>query len=117
MSKSQRTKGYEGERELVNLLKAKGLKAERIPGSGAHQYQGESHDLNFYIAGEKWTVEAKRHKSPLKSLTKWRGEADVLATRADRGEWEFHLSQELFFSLVTLCDELLRERGEAKGRS
>ncbi len=48
MGKSQRRKGVERERQLVNRHRELGIHAERVPLSGAAHYRGADHDLDVF---------------------------------------------------------------------
>ena len=80
MGKSQRIKGARGENELVGYLRAHGHPAEKIsamyqPGADVVTFNGR-------------TVEVKRRaKPPSAVIEKWLSDVNLVAYRADRGEW------------------------------
>lgn len=90
MSRSQREKGLRRERELVNKHLAIGIRAERVPLSGAVKYQGGGHDVDVYPAGREaplvTEVKARGDGSGFKTITDWLGENDALFLMADRSE-------------------------------
>jgi Holliday junction resolvase len=51
MSKLQREKGIRAERKIVALYGELGVKAERVPLSGAVRYQGNGADVDVYAFG------------------------------------------------------------------
>ena len=66
--KRSKKKGYGGEREVVNLLRKYGIKAERVPLSGALKSQKYSCDVAL---GNGKRIEVKRRKSGMKTIQKW----------------------------------------------
>jgi Holliday junction resolvase len=85
MGKSQRTKGAAGERELVNILKAAGYEAKRVPLSGASWIKD---DVITDLIKPDCRIEVKRRQNGFKQIYGWLGDgADILAIRADRKEW------------------------------
>ena len=62
MSRSQREKGIRRELEIVHLHAELGIKAERVPLSGAARYKGGGHDVDCYLDGQEaapWCCEVK----------------------------------------------------------
>jgi hypothetical protein len=51
MARPSRDKGLRVEREIVALHAELGIKAERVPLSGAQRYQGNGCDIDVYING------------------------------------------------------------------
>src|SRR6516165_1585700 len=51
MGRMQRSKGARIEREIVELHRSLGLRAERVPLSGASRYQGNGTDVDIYPFG------------------------------------------------------------------
>jgi Holliday junction resolvase len=86
MSWMQRRKGARIEREIVDLHHALGLRAERVPLSGAARYQGNDADVDIYpfgpdaapLCGE---VKARGDGEGFATLERWLGEDDVLFLR------------------------------------
>lgn len=93
--KSSRRKGADGERELVAVLHANGYKAEKVsamykPGPDAVALHGR-------------VIEVKRPENPIsKTLEKYLRDVNLVATRADRGEWMVYLK---LSELLDLIDE------------
>lgn len=86
--KKSKRKGYTGEREIVQLLNKYGIKAERVPLSGA--LKGKlSGDVDCTIKGESKKIEVKRRKDGFKELYKFieQDDSDYIFMRADRKEW------------------------------
>ena len=94
--RGRRIKGSVGEREIVAILQAAGIEARRVPLSGSMSATGFGGDVLVrdkpehgearWEAGEsRWEV--KRRGQGFVRLEKWLEDAEVLAFRADRGEW------------------------------
>ena len=83
MGKASRDKGNRREREVVNMHKAAGVRAERVPLSGASRYQGNGADIDVYVAGADaapWIseVKARGDGQGFATIKKWLGENDML---------------------------------------
>lgn len=72
IGKRSKKKGYEGEREVVELLKKYGINAERVPLSGA--LKSEKYSCDVHITDIDKRVEVKRRKSGMKTIQKWLNE-------------------------------------------
>jgi hypothetical protein len=88
MGKLSRTKGAATEREVVNLHRVMGIKAERVPLSGATRYQSNGEDVDVYALGDELApllCQVKRLKGPrgTRGVLKALGEADALFLRFD----------------------------------
>lgn len=88
MSKSQRDKGARVEREIVQRHLDMGVKAERVPMSGASAYTHDG-DVDIYPFGEDagalvCEVKARANGGGFTTLEKWLGESDVMFLRRDR---------------------------------
>lgn len=86
-----RQKGVRIERELVEKHRAVGVKAERVPLSGATRYQGNGADLDVYAFGADQAplvceVKARASGAGFTLLQKWLGEADALFLRRNNAE-------------------------------
>lgn len=68
IGKRAKKKGYAGEKEVVELLAKYGIKAERIPLSGALKTEKYSCDV---VMADGKRIEVKRRKSGLKTIKKW----------------------------------------------
>lgn len=83
-------KGGRVEREIVKLHKKLGLRAERVPLSGAMRYQDNKEDVDIYPSG--WIaplccqVKALGSDRGTKTLLNWLGDADALFLRYDAGD-------------------------------
>ena len=71
-----RRKGNRVEREIVDLHKAIGIHAERVPLSGASRYQNKGHDVDIYVAGRDEAplvaeVKARRNGSGFTVIETW----------------------------------------------
>ena len=91
MSKAQRDKGAQAEREIVDRHKAINVPAERYPLSGASRFRGSGHDIDLYPFGRDAAplvaeVKARKNGSGFTQLEKWLSEYDVLFLRRDRAD-------------------------------
>src|SRR5579875_3484518 len=87
--RASRQKGDRRERELVALHAAIGVKAERVPLSGAARYQGAGHDLDVYARGPDAApfvaeVKARASGAGFATLERWLGDHDALFLIRDR---------------------------------
>ncbi len=71
LGRRSKRKGYEGEREIVTLLKRYGIEAERVPLSGS--LKSEKYSCDVVLENGK-RIEVKRRKSGLKTLRRWLNE-------------------------------------------
>ena len=79
-----RRKGDRIERELVELHRGLGIKAERYPLSGASRFRGSGHDVDIYALGAEAAplvaeVKGRKNGAGFTTLEKWLGEFDLLA--------------------------------------
>jgi len=104
VGKPSRDKGARRERELVQLCRAWGLKAERVPLSGAAKGSFAG-DVDIYKIGRDapFIGEVKARAAGFKELYKWLDHdgADLLALKADREGWLFVLPEHVFRELFT----------------
>ena len=101
MGKASRDKGAKFERELVNAFKGMGLKARRVPLSGATEYA--KNDVEVEAGFDPDTIysgEAKRRKALPKFFTDALEGADFAAFRQDRGETLVVIRLETFGELL-----------------
>jgi Holliday junction resolvase len=87
----QRDKGARVERELVNKHLEIGVKAERVPLSGAARYKGGAHDIDVYVRGDEHApmvaeVKARANGEGFKVLESYLGENDILFLRRNNAE-------------------------------
>jgi Holliday junction resolvase len=93
MSKSQGVKGARGENELVGYLRAHGFVAKKIsamyqPGADVEAFNGR-------------VIEVKRRSNPVsKQLEGWLEDVNLVAVRADRGEWHVWLKLDELLDLI-----------------
>ena len=80
-----RRKGTRTERRIVDLLKASGIMAERVPLSGVvgGRFAG---DIVLPLIGRDLCVEVKSRAEGFRELYSWLDERDVLIVKADRRE-------------------------------
>ncbi len=87
MGKASRDKGLRRERAIVQLHAACGLRAERVPLSGATRYRGNGADVDLYVRGAeplKAEVKARAEGEGFKTLERWLGDNDALFLVRDR---------------------------------
>ena len=98
MGKASRDKGCRFERAIVNVLKAEGIEAKRVPLSGAAEgYKG---DIETIIRGNRWVLELKSRGEGFKSLYGWLEGNDALVVKADRQKALVVLELDKFIGLV-----------------
>ena len=91
MSRASRDKGIRIERQIVALHAALGIKAERVPLSGASRYQGNGADIDVYAFGADAgslvsEVKARGNGEGFATLERWLGDNDILFLCRDRAE-------------------------------
>ncbi|MCW5615848.1 MAG: hypothetical protein KIT32_12065 [Rhodocyclaceae bacterium] len=89
MGKPSRDKGARYEREVVQWHRDMGLRAERVPLSGAARYQGNGGDVDVYAFGNEaapLVAECKIRAKLPKCWRDWMGEADMTFMRDNGGE-------------------------------
>lgn len=87
MGKASRDKGLRRERALVEIHTKCGIRAERVPLSGASHYQGNGADIDIHVRGPqplKAEVKARGEGNGFKTLQRWLGENDALFLWRDR---------------------------------
>lgn len=84
MPNRSKQKGDRLEREIVELLRANGLDAYRIPLSGAQR--GFKGDIEVRLRDSKLTLEAKSRANGFQLIYKALGSNDLLAIKQDRQE-------------------------------
>jgi hypothetical protein len=89
MGKLSRDKGLRRERAIVEIHTKCGIRAERVPLSGAAHYQGNGADIDIYPPGRdappyRAEVKARGDGSGFRTLERWLGNNDVLFLWRDR---------------------------------
>lgn len=87
MGKPSRDKGLRRERALVEIHTKSGLRAERVPLSGAAGYRGNNADVDLYVRGAepvKAEVKARAGGGGFRTLERWLGRNDALFLWRDR---------------------------------
>jgi Holliday junction resolvase len=102
MTHASKRKGNGFEREIVNLLQAAGIQANRVPLSGA--VSGYEGDLRITVGGLERRAECKRRRRAFGTLTAMLGNNDFLFVRDDHCEPLVALSIETFCALVRELD-------------
>ena len=101
MGKASRDKGARYERELVHDFTGYGLKARRVPLSGATEYAKNDVEVEAGFAPNPvFSGEAKRRKSLPKFFTEALDGADFAAFRQDNGETLIVLRLKTFAELL-----------------
>ncbi len=85
--KMSRSKGARGERELVNLLKAHGIDAHRVPLSGAMRGYPDDVIADISRTGSPERIEVKLRAQGFKRIYGWLQDCYAVAFRGDREEW------------------------------
>lgn len=89
MGRASRDKGLRRERAIVEIHAKSGLRAERVPLSGALRYRGNGADVDLYVRGAeplKAEVKARGEGSGFRTLERWLGANDALFLVRDRAE-------------------------------
>jgi hypothetical protein len=82
-----RQKGNRIEREIVAAHLAIGIKAERIPMSGAARFRGDGHDITVYCPDAiRCEVRARKNGAGFATLERWLAEPDALFLRRNNAE-------------------------------
>ena len=99
---TNKRRGYEFEREIVNFWKNAGIKVKRVLASGAFKHYGENLSGDIRLNGLK--VECKRRKNGtgFAMLYNWftQDAADLLCVKADRKGALYILPQSLMLKLA-----------------
>lgn len=101
-AKRSKKKGYEGEKEVVDLLQKYGIEAERIPLSGA--MKSEKYSCDVHMPGINKRIEVKRRKNGLKTIQKWLQEdanSNYIFFREDYGDWLVIMDVNEFIDLLS----------------
>jgi len=87
MGRASRDKGLRRERAIVDIHQKSGLRAERVPLSGAVRYRGNGADVDLHVRGTeplKAEVKARGEGAGFKTLERWLGDNDALFLVRDR---------------------------------
>ena len=87
MGRRSRDKGARRERAIAELHMACGLRAERVPLSGAAHYRGNSADVDLYVRGGtpvRAEIKARGDGDGFRTLERWLGTNDALFLWRDR---------------------------------
>jgi hypothetical protein len=87
--RGRREKGDKIERELLKMHADIGIKAERVPLSGASRYRGNGADLDVYALGQDEAplvteVKARANGEGFTTIERWLSDADALFLRRDQ---------------------------------
>ena len=104
MGKASRDKGGRRERELVNHWRARGVKSERVPLSGAAggSYAG---DVDLYAFGPDdaplvGEVKARKSGGGFKTITSWLANNDFLVLHEDHAQRLYVIPERVMERLV-----------------
>jgi Holliday junction resolvase len=117
-----RQKGDRIEREIVAWHERLGVKAQRVPLSGATNYQDAGHDVDVYLFRDEcpfvFEVKARKNGDGFRLLERWIENAEGLFLRSNRNKPLVVLSTESYERMVEnynrLTEELERCRQELK---
>ena len=98
MSHPSKVKGNSFEREIVNQLRDAGIKARRVPLSGA--VPGYEGDLRMAVGGLDRQTECKRRKRAFGTLSAHLGSNDFLCVRDDRSPALMVMTMETFIGIA-----------------
>lgn len=84
MVHASKRKGDGFEREVVKILQAHGLAAEKTPLSGAVKGGRFEQDITCPVRGVDWNIECKRRKREFATIDGYLGDNDALVARDDR---------------------------------
>ena len=89
MGKQSRDKGARRELAIVEMHRVLGIRAERVPLSGATRYQGNGADVDLYVRGADaapWISEVKARGGGggFTLIKRWLGDYDALFLIEDR---------------------------------
>lgn len=106
MGKASRDKGIRRERQIVELHRALGIHAERVPLSGAQNYQDNGADVDVYAWGRDGpplVAECKARSSGegWKTLERWLEDYDLLFLIRDRAAPLVTMPWDTYQKLVT----------------
>lgn len=97
MPNPAKQKGDRLERAVTSLFNASGIKAEKVPLSGA--VATHPGDVNIWLDGKKWVLECKSRKE-FKTLHGWLENRDALILKGDRMPALMVLPLERFLELI-----------------
>jgi Holliday junction resolvase len=109
MGKASRDKGARRERQIVDLHRDCGIRAERVPLSGAMKFRNtEKTDVDVYARGDEdapfvCEVKARASGEGFKTLEAWLGEADALFLMRDRADPLVVLPADRWLELVKMA--------------
>jgi hypothetical protein len=86
-----RNKGARIEREIVELHRALGIHAERVPLSGASHYKGAGHDVDVLAFGPDSAplcgeVKARKNGQGFATISRWVGDNDFLILKQNHAD-------------------------------
>jgi hypothetical protein len=103
MGKASRDKGLRRERAIVEVHTKCGIRAERVPLSGATHYRGNGADVDLYVRGVaplKAEVKARGEGNGFRTLERWLGANDALFLWRDRAAPFVVLSLHVWLEIV-----------------
>ncbi len=105
-------KGARGEIELAKMLaRIAGVSVRQQPGSGSVGTRMDVRDLRgdlrLSIGRMTFRCEVKRREKPPQVLERWLCGVEILAIRADHGDWRFYLPEAVFMELLGLAADSL----------
>jgi Holliday junction resolvase len=111
-----RDKGARAEREIARLHAGLGIKAERVPLSGAVRYRENGADVDVYAFGPDEAplvceVKARASGEGFVTLERWLSDADALFLRRDRSDPLIVLPWQTWLRLISALPAARRQRG------
>ncbi|WP_233256294.1 hypothetical protein [Falsiroseomonas bella] len=116
MGKASRDKGLRRERAIVDLHRKCGIRAERVPLSGALHYRGNGADVDLYVRGAeplKAEVKARGEGSGFRTLERWLGSNDALFLMRDRATPLVVVPMHVWMEIVSLSTVQAEPDGDA----
>ena len=114
MPNYNKTKGNKFEKEVLEMLRANYLKAQRVVASGS--VKEDSGDIVLTFDNTPYNIECKFHKSlPTAGLDRWLCDNDILIMRQNRGVAKVYMDFDTLLGLLVLSRKIkdgLSEREE-----
>lgn len=101
MGNYNKTKGNKFEKEILQMLRANDIKAQRVVASGS--VKEDSGDIVMTFGNTPYNIECKFHKSlPISGLEKWLDDNDILIMRQNRGVAKVYMDFDTLLGILVL---------------
>lgn len=101
MSSYKKTKGNKFEKEVLEILRANHITAQRVVASGS--VKEDSGDIIMTFGDTPYNIECKFHKSlPIAGLEKYKEDNDILIMRQNRGITKVYMDFDTLIGLLVL---------------